>query len=76
MKQIDNLIARFSFIIYIFILNKKLDPAKEIFLLMLKENMKYIDYIEKNIVESLIKKFLYHSIHVFLSKLKYNFQNQ
>ena len=51
MKQIDNLIARFSFIIYIFILNKKLDPAKEIFLLMLKENMKYIDYIEKNIVE-------------------------
>jgi len=51
MEQLENLIARFSFIIYIFIINKEKQHAKEIFLLMMKENIKYIDYVEKNIIE-------------------------
>ena len=51
MEQLENLIARFSFIIYIFIINKEKQKAKDIFLLMMKENIKYIDYVEKNIVE-------------------------
>ena len=51
MEQFENLIARFSFIIYIFIINKEKQQAKDIFLLMMKENIKYIDIIEKNIIE-------------------------
>ena len=50
-KKLENLIARFSLIIFIFIQNGRLDQAKDIFLLMLKENRLYINYIEKKIME-------------------------
>ena len=49
MKKIDNLIARYSLIIFILIKNKEKEEAKNIFLLMLKENLVYINYIEQNI---------------------------
>ena len=49
MKKIDNLIARYSLIIFILIKNKEKEEAKNIFLLMLKENLIYINYIEQNI---------------------------
>ena len=52
MKKIYDLFSRFSFIIFVLIKNKKLEQAKEIFSLMLKENMKYIDYIEKEIIKT------------------------
>lgn len=50
-KQLDNLISRFSFIIFIFLINNNKDEAKNIFLLMLKENSKYINHIEKKLIE-------------------------
>ena len=49
MKKIDNLIARYSLIIFILIKNKEKEEAKNIFLLMLKEKLVYINYIEQNI---------------------------
>ena len=50
-KKLENLIARFSFIIFIFIQSNKLDEARNIFLLMLRENRIYLDYIEKKLTE-------------------------
>ena len=50
-KKLESLVARFSLIIFIFIQLERSDEAKEIFLLMIKENKIYIDYIEKRIME-------------------------
>ena len=50
-KKLENLVARFSLIIFIYIQNDKLEQAKEIFLLMLKENKIYLDYIDKKLIE-------------------------
>ena len=49
MKKMDNLISRYGLIIFILIKNKESEEAKNIFLLMLKENLNYINYIEQNI---------------------------
>ena len=49
-KTIDNIIARYSLIIFSLIKNNETDEAKNIFLLMLKENIPYINYIEQNII--------------------------
>ena len=50
-KKLESLIARFSLIIFIFIQNDKFDEARDIFLLMLKENRIYLDFIEKKVNE-------------------------
>ena len=50
-KKFEGLIARFSLIIFIFIQSERLNQAREIFLLMLKENKVYLDYIEQRITE-------------------------
>ena len=50
-KKLESLVARFSLIIFIFIQSEREEEAKEIFLLMIKENKIYIDYIEKRIME-------------------------
>ena len=50
-KKLESLIARFSLVIFIFVKCEKLDEAREIFLLMLKENRIYLDYIEKKVFE-------------------------
>ena len=50
-KKMESLIARYSLVIFIFIQCERIDQAKNIFLLMLKENKIYIDYIEKKIME-------------------------
>jgi len=50
-KKLESLVARFSLIIFIFIQSERSDEARDIFLLMIKENKIYIDYIEKRIME-------------------------
>ena len=50
-KKLESLIARFSLIIYIFLQCGKKDEARDIFLLMMKENKIYLDSIEKKIME-------------------------
>ena len=50
-KKLESLIARYSLIIFIFIQCEKSDEARDIFLLMIKENKIYLDYIEKKIIE-------------------------
>jgi len=77
MKEINNLIARFSLIIFILAKNQKLEQAKEIFLLLLKENMKYFDYIEKNIIKTYymspyFPKETYELIRIYAFIIKYS----
>lgn len=50
MNKLEDLIARYSFIIFLFVKADKALEAKEIFLLMIKENLKYFNYIEDKIV--------------------------
>ncbi len=50
-KKLESLVARFSLIIFIFIRCGRLAQAKDIFLLLIKENKYYIDYIEKKIMD-------------------------
>ena len=50
-KKLESLIARFSLIIFIFIQCGKKDEARDIFLLMIKENKIYLDSIEKKTME-------------------------
>ena len=49
MKKLEDLIARYSLIIFLFLKLKNVIEAKKIFLLMIQENIKYFDYIEKKI---------------------------
>jgi hypothetical protein len=49
LQKTEDLIARYSLIIFIFLKCGKVKQAKEIFLLMLKENMDSLNYIEKKI---------------------------
>ena len=49
MKKFESLIARYSLIIFLYIKEKNVTEAKNIFLLMIKENIKYFDYIENKI---------------------------
>ena len=51
LKKLENLVSRFGLIIFLLIKRKKIEMAKNVFLLLLKENKGYIDYIEKNIIE-------------------------
>ena len=48
-QKLYDLIARYSIIIFIFIKSGKINQAKEIFLLMIKENMSSINYIHKKL---------------------------
>ena len=48
-NQLENLIARYSIIIFFLIKHQQIDMAKSIFLLMIKENIIYIDFFEKNL---------------------------
>ena len=50
-REIYNLFARFSFIIFIVLENQKFEQAKDVFLLMLKENIKYINHMEVKIID-------------------------
>ena len=53
-KKLENLIARYSVIIF-FVLNNNFEEAHKIFLLMLQENEKYIDLFEYKIYKSFSK---------------------
>ena len=55
LQKLQDLIARYSIIIFIFIKCGKITEAKEIFLVMLKENMNTINNLEEKISE----KYLY-----------------
>ena len=48
-NQLENLISRYSIIIFFLIKQKQRNIAKNILLLMIKENIVYIDFFEKNI---------------------------
>ena len=77
MKEIDNLFARFSFIIFILTKNQKLEQSKEIFSLLLKENKKYLDYIQKNIVKTYymspyFPKETYELLRIYAFIIKYS----
>ena len=50
LNKLENLISRYCLLIFFSFQNKKSDLAKNIFLLMLKENYSYIDYIENSII--------------------------
>ena len=49
LQKIEDLIARYSLIIFVFLKSGKIKQAKEIFLLMLKENKDILNNIEKKI---------------------------
>ena len=49
LQKIEDLIARYSLIIFVFIKSRKIKEAKEIFLLMLKENINNLNNLEKQI---------------------------
>ena len=51
LKKLHHLISRFAIIIFFFVQKKDKTQAKIIFSLMLKENIIYINYIEKSIIE-------------------------
>ena len=48
-NAIESLIARYSIVIFFLIRNKEINMAKNIFLLMMKENLNYINFFEENI---------------------------
>ena len=50
-NQLENLIARYCIIIFFLIKQKQRKIAKNILLLMIKENIVYIDFFEKNILK-------------------------
>ena len=50
MKKLESLIARYSLIIFLFIKEKNITESKKIFLLMIKDNLKYFNYIENKII--------------------------
>ena len=47
LQKLEDLIARYSLIIFIFLRSGKINEAKEIFLVMLKENMNNINNVKK-----------------------------
>ena len=54
-KLLENLIARYSIIIFYLVKQKLLYMAKNIFLLMMKENIIYIKFFEKNIYKEFFR---------------------
>ena len=64
LQKLQDLIARYSIIIFIFIKCGKITEAKEIFLVMLKENMNTINNLEEKISE----KYLYINRNINLYK--------
>jgi hypothetical protein len=56
MNKLENLIARYFLIILLFIKSKDLVEAKVIFLLMIKENIRFFNYLENKISFSLTLK--------------------
>ena len=83
-KKLETLISRYSLIIFLFIKNKKSTKAKDLFLLMIKENYIYIEYIERSIIEwysisnrkiSISKeypKLIYELIQIYSFIIKYS----
>ena len=63
LQKLQDLIARYSIIIYIFTKCDKINEAKEIFLVMLKENMKNINNIERQISAKYL--FINRKINIF-----------
>ena len=52
-SKLENLIARYSIIIFFLVRHQQINIAKRIFLLMIKENIIYINFFEKNIFKEL-----------------------
>ena len=54
-KKLEDLIAVYSIVIYLFLTKNNYDDSKTLFLLMLTENMIYFDIFEKKIFKQYIK---------------------
>ena len=67
MKKLEDLIARYFLVIFLFIKSNDIVEAKKIFLLMLKENKRFFNYIENKIFFSLNSK----DRNIFQSKDNY-----
>ena len=48
-SHLENIIARYSIIIFFLVKDQQMDEAKNLFLLMIKENIIYINFFEKNL---------------------------
>ena len=71
-QKLEDLIARYSLIIFIFLYCGKVNEAKEIFLVMLKENTKNINNIE-NLIYS-IYKVINRRINIYRDIPKFTYQ--
>lgn len=56
MRKLEDLIARYSLIIFLYLKMKNYIEAKKLFLLMIQENMHYFNYIEDKIVYTFTTK--------------------
>jgi hypothetical protein len=56
-KKLESLIARYSIVIYYLVTKNKIEQARKIFLLMIKENMSYIDYHSNKLFKMFNKKY-------------------
>ena len=84
LQKLEDLIARYSLIIFIFLRSGKINEAKEIFLVMLKENMNNINNVEKIICSKYmvinrrinifkdIPKFTYELAKIYSFIIKYS----
>ena len=72
-QKLENLLSRYSLIIFFLIQINKKEFARNIFLLMLKQNYSYIEYLENNIINwySLSNKKI--NISKEIPKVAYNF---
>ena len=72
-QKLENLLSRYSLIIFFLIQINKKEFARNIFLLMLKQNYSYIEYLENNIINwySLSNKKI--NISKEIPKVTYNF---
>ena len=72
-QKLENLLSRYSLIIFFLIQINKKEFARNIFLLMLKQNYSYIEYLENNIINwySISNKKI--NISKEIPKVTYNF---
>ena len=71
MNKLEDLIARYSFVIFLFVKADNALEAKNIFLLMIKENMRYFNYIEDKILYQFT---VYKDKNVFKDTNQMNYQ--
>ena len=72
-QKLENLLSRYSLIIFFLIQINKKEFARNIFLLMLKQNYSYIEYLENNIINWYSRANKKINISKEIPKVTYNF---